>query len=268
MKAPTLPEWRLFALVTVLSWPMQLHAKHIPHADPLAIPGFAMLAYVAWPLASVALVFGSARRLAAGWLVAVGLLTLWMSNHGAWQAWKPELLAAGALATGSAALVFRHAGLTPRDFGLGPGEWRRWAPITVLGMGGAALLVWLGAALSPELVGFYPVYGPARHDTAALVGWELAMVVYMLCWEALWRGTMLFGARRSLSDAGAVALQALPFFVLHFTKPELEMAASIVGGLVLGAFCVWARSCWPAAILHATLYVSMEITGVAVRTWG
>ncbi|MEZ4319883.1 MAG: CPBP family intramembrane glutamic endopeptidase [Myxococcota bacterium] len=264
MRPPSAAEWRLIALVLLLSWPMQLHAKHVARADPFGIPGFALLVYLAWPLASYTVLYGSRRGPAAIWLVLAGLGTLAATISGTLSGSRAGLFASGVLGAGSALAVAWHARVPLGELGLGPGEWRRWAPLTAVGMGLAVLLVQVGAWLSPELLRFYPVYPPARHDPWVFVGWELAMALYMVCWESLFRGVFLFGSRRTLGDAGAVLLTAVPFFLLHANKPELEMASSIVGGIALGYFCLWARSCWPAALLHATLYSTMELTGALV----
>ncbi len=258
---PDASDLRLLAFGVLMAWPMQLHAKHVPPADPLAIPGFALLAYLAWPLVSVAAVWGIRRGPAVVWLAGMSVLTGWMSMSGAFGTWTRELLAVGLLAAGSAGGL----ALWSRPdvaLGLGPGRWRSWGPLGLVGMGVAVLVVQIGAALSPELLAFYPVYAPARTSVSALIGWELAMGVYMGCWEAWFRGILLFATRKRLGDAGAVLLQAVPFFLLHAPKPELEMAMSMLGGILLGYFCLWARSCWPAALWHATQYAAMEVTAV------
>ena len=265
MKRPSPAELQLIGLVVLLAWPMQLHAKHIPPADPLGISGFAAIAYLAWPLASIALLYGTRRGVAAAWLTVFGAVTATLVAIDGYRSAPQLLFGVGVVGLVSAALVARAGEIDPSGFGLGPGEWRRWGPLAAIGVGVAVLLVQLGSWLSPELVSFYPVHEPARHSLRSFVGWELAMVAYMVCWEAMFRGLMLFASRRALSDTGAVLLQAIPFFLLHANKPELEMATSIVGGIFLGGFCLWARSCWPAAIWHATLYTTMEATGALSR---
>jgi membrane protease YdiL (CAAX protease family) len=78
----------------------------------------------------------------------------------------------------------------------------------------------------------------------------------MFAWEFLFRGYMLFGLEKSIGKS-AIFVQAIPFVLLHFGKPFLEMLACIPGGFVLGYVSYRTRSFLPCFIIHFGIYVMM-----------
>jgi membrane protease YdiL (CAAX protease family) len=47
--------------------------------------------------------------------------------------------------------------------------------------------------------------------------------------------------------------------MIHFVKPPLEAAASIVGGIVMGALALRSRSIWWGAALHVAIAALMDV---------
>lgn len=257
---------RLIALFGLCAWPMLLHLEHLPRSDPWLMPAYALWVYLGWPVASAGLVFGERRWACTVWLLIGAVGTgIWAGTDLVAQ-WPRAFLASGVLAALAALSAARHSRVSlVNGLGLGAGEWRSWAGPTAVVCACAVLFVQIGAWMSPELLAFYPVYKPARSDLGALLGFELGMAVHLACWEVFFRGVLLFGSRRAVTDAVAVLLQAVPFFLLHAGKPEVELASSFAGGLALGVLCLWARSCWPAVFAHVAMYAAMDITGALAR---
>lgn len=114
----------------------------------------------------------------------------------------------------------------PSAYGLRLGDWRRGLLFT---LGGVALMtpsVWLLARTSS----FRTYYG----GLALPWGWLLAdNAVHLFSWEFFFRGFLLFGLARRYGDE-AILLQAIPFAVAHFGKPEVETLSTIFGGAAFG----------------------------------
>ena len=86
--------------------------------------------------------------------------------------------------------------------------------------------------------------------------------MYLFCWEFFFRGYLLFGLARSFGIA-AIALQSVPFGIMHWGKPEFLL--SFVGGLILGCLAYRAKSFLPAFIVHWVAAVGLDLFVVAAR---
>ena len=93
------------------------------------------------------------------------------------------------------------------------------------------------------------------HRNFDLLTYALQMGVYMLGWEFLFRGFMLFGLKDKFKE-GSIIIQMIPFVLLHFGKPEIETISTIFTGLLWGYICYRGKSFWPAYIMHMVVNVS------------
>ncbi|MEQ1507368.1 MAG: CPBP family intramembrane glutamic endopeptidase [Myxococcota bacterium] len=276
--------WVLF-LCTVAAYAHQHYSEHGPPAHLLILPGLAVSMFFAFPLWAAIVHDVSAttdpplptRRhdplalglASLGAAVALAPALVWGYAPAATKtALKddPRMLVVGAGL--GAALVLAAALRGKVDlgrWGLGFGDVRWWSRpvgfLLVLVFVGIPLVAWM----FPEFVAFYPRYKPARTALLPLIEYELAMGVYMFCWEFLFRGYMLFGLARVVGPFAAIVIQCWPFFLLHADKPEPELASSWFGGLLVGWLCWRARSMWPSFLLHWVMYATMEVTAFALR---
>jgi uncharacterized protein len=122
-------------------------------------------------------------------------------------------------------------------------------------------VVWIASA-SETFANTYPLGGSdLRTDFGLFLIYELCVLTYLLGWEFLWRGYMLFGLKPKLGYY-AVFVQMIPFFILHRGKPEIEVFASIIAGLILGIQALRSNSfiyCW---ILHSLVMISIDSISV------
>ena len=88
--------------------------------------------------------------------------------------------------------------------------------------------------------------------------WELSYGFYFFLWEWFFRGFLLFGLRRGFGRH-AIWLQAIPFGLLHWGKPPLEMASAFPGGLLLGLLAWRAESFLPCFALHWAIAATMDV---------
>jgi uncharacterized protein len=123
------------------------------------------------------------------------------------------------------------------------------------------LIVWFVSA-SPEFIVTYPQGGEElKRNLQLLVIYELCIFVYMLGWEFLWRGYMLFGLFDKLGYY-SIFIQMIPFFILHKGKPDIELFASIFAGIILGIQAIRSRSFIYSWILHCSVMLSVDLISV------
>ena len=132
--------------------------------------------------------------------------------------------------------VFRE---DPRTYGLTLGDWKAGLVLTL----GAILLIapvlWL-AARGGAMQAYYEkqVSGLPWNTFIDLFGWEF-----------LFRGWLLFGYARRFGPE-ALWLQAVPFALMHLSKPELETLSTIFGGFVFGWVAYRTRSFLYPFLIH------------------
>jgi len=149
--------------------------------------------------------------------------------------------------------------------GLRIGRWRLWLIDVAL-----AYLVLLVLILvfgrGQAFLKTYPLFKPAGRHWPTLFWYELILLTYMLGWEFMFRGYLLFGTEKELGKPAAVILQCVPFALLHLGKPELEAVGSIFAGLFLGLLALRANSFLPCAILHFAVACTMDLFAIFHRS--
>lgn len=108
----------------------------------------------------------------------------------------------------------------------------------------------------------YPQGGPfVRENISVLLYYELFVGLYMLAWEFFWRGYMMFGLKQKFGYY-AIFIQMIPFFILHRGKPEIEIFASIFGGLILGVQAWRANSFIYCFLVHWCVMIFVDVISV------
>jgi membrane protease YdiL (CAAX protease family) len=147
--------------------------------------------------------------------------------------------------------------LPVEQFGMAPGNGRRgWA---LAGLGFAVMLpAVIVVAHQKVFQETYPIRQLIRDQHSMLLYWELTYGFYFFFWEWFFRGFLLFGLRRGFGWH-ALWLQAIPFGLMHWGKPPLEMASAFPGGLLLGLLAWRAESFLPCFALHWAMAASMDL---------
>jgi membrane protease YdiL (CAAX protease family) len=133
-------------------------------------------------------------------------------------------------------LVFRE---NPREFGFALGDWKAGVLITLIAIALIAPVLWL-VSRSGAMQSYYQkqVSGLPWNTFIDLFGWEF-----------LFRGFILFGYARKFG-AEALWLQAVPFAIMHLSKPELETLSTIFGGFAFGWVAYRTRSFLYPFLIH------------------
>jgi membrane protease YdiL (CAAX protease family) len=155
----------------------------------------------------------------------------------------------------------------PRALGVRLGEGRLWLPLVVAGWAVTFCGI-LAIAHTPSFLKSYPYVPFSSGQEATFVFREALEVLDMFSWEFFFRGFLLFALASRIGPLAAILVQATLFACAHVNKPELEIYASIVGGLLLGQICLRVRSMLPAFVAHQMVFLSAELVGVWVKRGG
>lgn len=149
------------------------------------------------------------------------------------------------------------------SLGWGRGDWRVGLPAGIFFYG--VMVVLLAVAVSTQdFRGKYPLYADADRSLRMFVAYEAAYALYLVSWESFFRGFLTLGLAKTLG-IWTVFVQMLPFVVLHFGKPSLEVMSSVFGGIALGYLALRTRSIWYGAAIHAATAITLDVLVVARR---
>jgi membrane protease YdiL (CAAX protease family) len=139
-----------------------------------------------------------------------------------------------------------------------PGRWLRDVGLLYLVM---LPLVYL-ASRQTDFQRAYPFFSFERLGTGSLLLGLGIRAVGMFAWEFLCRGYLLFGFERRVGGPAAIAIQTIPFAVMHAGKPGPEAIGSIIAGVALGILALRNRSFIPGAILHWAVAATLDIFAI------
>lgn len=90
---------------------------------------------------------------------------------------------------------------------------------------------------------------------------ESAVMIYMVAWEFLWRGYLLFGLKERYGVT-AVFMQMLPFVIMHNGKPFAETITSIAGAILLGLLALRTGTFLYGVFIHYSLFFLFDLVSV------
>ena len=184
-------------------------------------------------------------------IIVIGLATLFLTlaaYHPIGPPWLSSLIYFAALPVLTITLILRR---NPLDFGFRPGNWKLWS-IYVVATIIVALPILYFASRTQALAHYYTRY---QFDVGKYIP---ETIVYLLAWEFIFRGFLLFGLKDKLKEA-SILVQMVPFVLVHFGKPELETVSTIITGIYFGWVAYRGNSYWPAFIVHAFINISFLI---------
>ncbi len=130
----------------------------------------------------------------------------------------------------------------PLRLGLGLGDYQFWIPASLLYLACSLPIIYIASGFNS--INAY--YTATQFDFEEYL---LRTTLIMLGWEYLFRGFMIEGLRNSMKE-GAILVQMIPFTLLHLGKPDAEILACIIPGLIWGYICYRSRCFWPAFFIH------------------
>lgn len=182
-------------------------------------------------------------------IIVISFASLFMilhHHHRIENFWISSFVYFGALPILTILIFLRK---NPLDFGLHLGNYRFWLPWVVVFSVIAIPILYFSSEMS-SVQGYYQSH---RNFDFLTYAWQMA--IYMLGWEFLFRGFMLFGLKDKFKE-GSILIQMIPFVLLHFGKPEIETISTIFTGILWGYICYRGKSFWPAYIMHMVVNLS------------
>jgi membrane protease YdiL (CAAX protease family) len=107
----------------------------------------------------------------------------------------------------------------------------------------------------------YPMYGQA------ILGWDhfayhqIAYGIQFFGVEAFFRGFLTFGLYKRFGYS-ALFVMVIPYSMVHFGKPPIEVFAAVPAGLILGYLALKTRSWIFGALLHWSVGLTMDLAAI------
>lgn len=146
------------------------------------------------------------------------------------------------------------------DYGFRIGEWKVGVRFVIFFLILMIPIIWFISA-SAEFSQKYPHLSSARENWKIFLIYEAGMLVYMIGWEFIWRGFMLFGLEKKFGNY-AIFIQMIPFVILHNGKPFIETIGAIPGGIALGWLALRTRSFYYCVAIHLGVMYSIDLISV------
>ena len=118
-------------------------------------------------------------------------------------------------------------------------------------------IIWIFSA-TQSFTEKYPHLLSTRNDWNQFLVYESGILVYLISWEFIWRGFMLFGLKDKFGFY-AVLIQMIPFVILHNGKPVPETFGAIVGGIALGVLALRTNSILYCILTHSGVMIAIDV---------
>jgi len=110
----------------------------------------------------------------------------------------------------------------------------------------------------------YPMYFSPEGGWTCFAVYQLAYGVQFLGVEAFFRGYMTFGLYPRLGYL-SLFVMVIPYSMVHFGKPPLEVFVAIPAGLLLGYLALKSGTWILGALLHWGVALTMDLLAIAHR---
>lgn len=144
-----------------------------------------------------------------------------------------------------------------RNYGLHFGDYKMGIVLSAVFILVMLPLIWIVSA-TPDFTEKYPHLLSTRNSWGEFYIYELGMLLYLISWEFIWRGFMLFGLKEKFGYY-SVLIQMIPFVILHNGKPAPETFGAIAGGIVLGVLAFRTNSVLYCIITHMGVMFTIDL---------
>jgi len=111
---------------------------------------------------------------------------------------------------------------------------------------------------NPENLLQYPEIRNKEWSVEMIIASAVSWLAYLLTYEFILRGYLLFSMAESFGTWNAVALNLAFYSLMHVPKGWKEAVGSLPLGFLLCMLCLRAGNIWPAFIAHSFLALSNE----------
>lgn len=132
-----------------------------------------------------------------------------------------------------------------------------------------SLQAWFGLSLLVVIICFrraktadnlaqYPQIRFRRWNVRIMILSSLSWVLYLLAYEFLFRGWLLFGCASQFGNTEAVVVNVILYSLAHIHKGRVETIGSIPIGVMLCLLTLWTGSIWTAFLIHCSIAISTD----------
>jgi hypothetical protein len=118
-------------------------------------------------------------------------------------------------------------------------------------------VIWFFSS-APAFADRYPHLLSSRNNWSVFFIYESGLLLYMISWEFIWRGFMLFGLKEKFGYY-SVLIQMIPFVILHNGKPVPETFGAIAGGIALGILAFRTNSIIYCVVTHMSVMFTIDL---------
>ena len=144
-----------------------------------------------------------------------------------------------------------------KDYGLQAGNYKAGLIISAIFLGVMLVIIWF-VSTTPDFAAKYPHLQSTKNSWRDFYIYESGMLLYMIGWEFIWRGFMLFGLKEKFGYY-SVLIQMIPFVILHNGKPIAETFGAIAGGIALGMLAFRTNSIYYCVFSHMGVMFSIDV---------
>ena len=112
----------------------------------------------------------------------------------------------------------------------------------------------------------YPFYPSAIDGGLQFWLYQGGYALQFFALEAFFRGYMVFGLAPKFGRNMAVIIMTIPYVMIHFGKPTLEVFAAIGAGIILGHLALRSKSFMPGVYLHVAVALTMDVLAISQAT--
>jgi len=112
-------------------------------------------------------------------------------------------------------------------------------------------------ARQPDFGSYYPMCATAGRSWLEFGAWEALYVGQFVALEMFFRGWWIRTTR--IFGTGSIFCMAVPYCMIHFGKPYLEVCSAIIAGVVLGSLSIQTRSIWAGVMVHVTVAILNDV---------
>jgi membrane protease YdiL (CAAX protease family) len=133
----------------------------------------------------------------------------------------------------------------------------------ILGLSGIILVLNWFAARRPKTFSIYPQIRVKEWDYSLIGLYSVAWSLYLLGYEALFRGFLFFPLVKTLGVVPAIAVNIALYATTHIPKGLDETIGAPILGFVLCLITVQTQTIWVATVVHIVLALSNSL--IALR---
>lgn len=127
-----------------------------------------------------------------------------------------------------------------------------------LGLSLVIILLTIYSAKKPVSMAMYPEIRSRQWNTKLLVQSNLSWMLYLLAYEVMFRGLMLFACARVMGVWPAITISTAIYALAHVPKGETEGIGAIPLGILFCLITLESGTVWVAVLVHWVMALTNE----------